>query len=62
MSAMLHDIGKCTGFQEYLNDGTSSSFLYYHNQVGAAFLSVSYCEVDKKNVLNVVYWHHGIFA
>lgn len=64
MSAMLHDIGKCTvGFQEYLNDGTSSSFLYYHNQVGAAFLSkhlTNLSEVDKKNVLNVVYWHHGI--
>lgn len=63
LASYLHDIGKCTEkFQAYLINGTVNDFDFYHNQTGAAFLAKHLIlnKSDKRKVLNLVYWHHGV--
>jgi CRISPR-associated endonuclease Cas3-HD len=67
LSALLHDIGKCTTqFQKKLGvKGIEEAEIeckikYRHNEVGWAFLS-RYLNVKNLDIiLDNVYWHHGI--
>lgn len=64
LSALLHDIGKCTiVFQKFLYDTSKTTKnKFRHNEIGWAFLSkyLSNNIEDRNLILNIVYWHHGI--
>ncbi len=69
LSALLHDIGKCTAqFQKKLGNKNinetelEAKLAFRHNEVGWAFLS-RYLNLNKTElsiILDNVYWHHGI--
>lgn len=70
VSGLLHDIGKCTEhFQKLLKKQNTEetikdcgSYKIRHNEVGWIFLKNNFkFNLDiKKEVLDVVYWHHGV--
>jgi CRISPR-associated endonuclease Cas3-HD len=67
VSSLLHDIGKCTlQFQKVLKnlnfeiDEMEGKIPYRHNEVGWAFLSRYFKSENKDEIIEGVYWHHGI--
>lgn len=63
---LLHDIGKCTtSIQNSLSKNKKlKKVKYSHNEIGWSFLSNHFNIGDTQmldSILNIVYWHHGIF-
>lgn len=64
LSALLHDIGKCSSdFQKKLkNPNSKSTNKFRHNEIGWAFC-YRYLSVSKEQlglIIHNIYWHHGI--
>jgi len=63
IASLLHDIGKSVDcFQKFLKGEKTDPFKYNHNETGWAFLA-EFLNIDNsilQNVLDAVYWHHGI--
>jgi CRISPR-associated helicase Cas3/CRISPR-associated endonuclease Cas3-HD len=69
IGGLLHDIGKCTNhFQKLLKKGFDNeetekdcgSYKRRHNEIGWMFLRDNFTHKHKNDILDVVYWHHGV--
>jgi CRISPR-associated endonuclease Cas3-HD len=68
IGGLLHDIGKCTEhFQKLLKKQDTEetikdcgSYNIRHNELGWMFLKNNFNHKQKNDILDVVYWHHGI--
>jgi CRISPR-associated endonuclease/helicase Cas3 len=75
IAGLLHDIGKCTNnFQKKLKDKIKNEstdnieddekdchpYKVRHNELGYVFLWNNFVHKNKKEILDPVYWHHGV--
>jgi len=68
IGGLLHDIGKCTEhFQKLLKKQDTEetikdcgSYNIRHNELGWMFLKNNFNHKQKNDILDVVYWHHGV--
>lgn len=68
IGGLLHDIGKCSEhFQKLLKKQDTEetikdcgSYKIRHNELGWMFLKNNFNHKQKNDILDVVYWHHGV--
>lgn len=68
IGGLLHDIGKCAEhFQKLLKKQDTEetvkdcgSYKIRHNELGWMFLKNNFNHKQKNDILDVVYWHHGV--